>query len=43
VPRELPKYKLHLEERQEVKKDKGGIEPADAYTFLYGNENVNNH
>jgi hypothetical protein len=43
VSRELAKYKLDLVRVQEVKWDKGGTEPADIYTFFYGNGNVDCH
>jgi hypothetical protein len=45
VPRKvtckLPKYKLDFVGVQEVKWDKGGSEPADDYTFCYGNGSAN--
>jgi hypothetical protein len=39
---EWPKYKTGLVQAQGVRHDKGGSEPADAYTLLYGN-GINNH
>jgi hypothetical protein len=41
VVEEISKYKLHLEEVQEVRWDGGGIEPAGEYTFFYGKGNEN--
>jgi hypothetical protein len=35
------KYKLDLVGVQEIKWDKGGTEPADDYTFIYGERNEN--
>jgi hypothetical protein len=43
VARELAKYKFHLMGVQEVRWDMGDIEPADYYTFPYGNWNINQH
>jgi hypothetical protein len=43
VSRELAKYKLHLVGVQGVRWDKGGTEPADDCTILYGNENADHH
>jgi hypothetical protein len=43
VSGELAKYKLHLVGVQEVRWDKGGTEPADNYTFFYGNRNADHH
>jgi hypothetical protein len=40
VLRELANYKLHLLGVQEVRWDEGSTEPADDYTFFYGNGNV---
>jgi hypothetical protein len=42
VSRELTKFKLDLVGLQ-VRWDKGGAEPADDYTFLYGNGNADHH
>jgi exonuclease III len=36
VARELGKYKLDLVGIQEVRRDKGGTERAEDYTFFYG-------
>jgi exonuclease III len=36
VARELGKYKLDLLDVQEVRRDKGGTERAEYYTFFYG-------
>jgi hypothetical protein len=41
--RELAKKKLDLTRVQEVRWDKGGTEPADDYTFFYGNGNTDHH
>jgi hypothetical protein len=41
VAKEISKYKLNLVEVQEVRRDRGGTEPADEYTYLYGNGNEN--
>jgi hypothetical protein len=41
VAKEIPKYKLVLVGVQEVRWDRGGIEPAAEYTFFYGNGNDN--
>jgi hypothetical protein len=41
VLRELFKYKLDLEEVQEVRWEGGGTEPAGEYTFFYGKGNEN--
>jgi hypothetical protein len=38
---EISKYKLYLVEIQEVRWDRGGIEPAGEYTFFYGKGNEN--
>jgi hypothetical protein len=43
VSGELAKYKLDLVGVQEVRWDKGGIEPAGNYTFFYGNGNADVH
>jgi hypothetical protein len=43
VPRELAKCELNFVGVQEVRLDKGGTEPADDYTFLYGNGNADHH
>jgi hypothetical protein len=37
----LAKYNFNLVAVQEVKWDKGGSQPADNYTFFYGNGNAN--
>jgi hypothetical protein len=42
ISRELPEYKLHLVEVQDVRWDKGGAEPAD-YTFFHRNGNAGHH
>jgi hypothetical protein len=39
----LAKQKLGVVALKEARWDKGGSEPADDYTFLYGNGNVNHH
>jgi hypothetical protein len=39
--KELPKYKLDSEVVQEIIWDKGGKEPPNEYTFLYGKGNGN--
>jgi exonuclease III len=41
VAEEVSKYKLDLLGVQEVRWDGGGTEPADEYTFFYGNGNEN--
>jgi exonuclease III len=41
VAKEISKYKLDIEGIQEVRWDRGGTEPADEYTFLYGKRNEN--
>jgi exonuclease III len=41
VAREIPKYKLDLVEVQEVKSERGGIEPEGYYTFFCGNTGQN--
>jgi hypothetical protein len=43
VSGELAKYKLDLMGVQEVRWDKFGTEPADNYTFFYGNGNADHH
>jgi exonuclease III len=43
VSGELAKYKLDLVGVQEVRWDKGGIEPAGNYTFFYGNGNADHN
>jgi len=40
---ELAKYNSDLVVVQEVKWDEGGSQPADEYTFICGNANVNHH
>jgi len=40
---ELEKYNLHLVAVQEVRWDNGGSQPADNYTFFYGNGNADIH
>jgi hypothetical protein len=42
VSRELARCKLDLVGIQ-VRWDKAGTEPADGYTFIYGNRNVHPH
>jgi hypothetical protein len=39
VAREIAKYKLDFAGLQEVRWDRGGTEPEDDYTFLYGKGN----
>jgi endonuclease/exonuclease/phosphatase family metal-dependent hydrolase len=39
IARELGKCKLDLVAVQEVRRDKGGTERAEDYTFLYGEGN----
>jgi hypothetical protein len=41
VAEEISKYKLDLIGVQEVRRDRGGTEPAGEYTFFYGEENAN--
>jgi hypothetical protein len=41
VGEEILKYKLALVGVQEVRWDRGGIEPAGQYTFFYGKGNQN--
>jgi exonuclease III len=41
VAKEIPKYKLDLVGVQEVRWDRGGIEPAGIYTLFYGKGNQN--
>jgi hypothetical protein len=41
VAKEISKYKLDLLGVQEVRWDRGGIEPASEYTFFYGKRNEN--
>jgi hypothetical protein len=41
VAKEISKYKLDLVGVQEVRRDRGGIEPAGKYTLFYGKENEN--
>jgi exonuclease III len=41
VAEELSKYKLDLVGVQEVRWDRGAIEPAGEYTFFYGTGNEN--
>jgi hypothetical protein len=41
VVEEISKYKLDLVGVQEVRWGGGGTEPADKYTFFYGNGNEN--
>jgi hypothetical protein len=41
VAREIAKYKLDLVGVQEVRRDRGGTEPPDEYTFFYGKGNDN--
>jgi hypothetical protein len=41
--RELSKYESDLLGVQEVRWDKGGTEPADDYTYFYGNGNADHH
>jgi hypothetical protein len=36
VAEEISKYKLYIVEVEKVRWDKGGIEPANVYTFFYG-------
>jgi exonuclease III len=43
VSGESAKYKLDFVGVQEVRWDKGGIEPAGDYTFFYGNGNDDHH
>jgi hypothetical protein len=43
ISRKLAKYKLDLVQVQEVSWGKGGTEPADNYTFFYGNGNADHH
>jgi exonuclease III len=43
VARELGKHKLDLVAVQEVRREKGGNEQAEDYTFLYGKGNDNHH
>jgi len=39
----LAKYKLYLMAFQDVRWHEAGSQPADGYTYFYGNENVNCH
>jgi hypothetical protein len=39
----LANYKLDLVAVKEVRWDEGGCQPADSYTFFYGNGNSNHH
>jgi len=39
----LPNYNLDLVAVQEVRWVEGGSQPADDYTFFYGNGNANHH
>jgi hypothetical protein len=41
--RELAKYNLDLLAVQEFTWDSGGTEPAESYTFFYGNVNADHH
>jgi hypothetical protein len=41
VAKVISKYKSDLAEVQEIRWDRGGIEPADEYTFFYGKGNEN--
>jgi hypothetical protein len=41
LAKEISKYKLDLVRVQEVRLDRGGTEPANKYTFLYGKGNEN--
>jgi exonuclease III len=44
VAEEISKYKLDLIGVQEVRRDRGGTEPAGEYTFFHGKGNGNeNH
>jgi exonuclease III len=43
VSRGLEECKLDLVDAQEVRWDKGGIEPADDYTLFYGKGNADHH
>jgi exonuclease III len=43
VSGELAKYKLDLVGVQEVRRDKGGTEPAGDYALFYGNGNADHH
>jgi hypothetical protein len=38
----MSRYRLDLVEVQEVRRDRGGTEPAGEYTFFYGKRNENN-
>jgi hypothetical protein len=41
IARKFSKYKLDLVGVQEVRWDRGGVEPAGIYTFCYGKGNEN--
>jgi exonuclease III len=43
VASELAKYNLDLVAVQEARWDMGGSQPADDYTFFYGNGDANHH
>jgi len=43
IVRKLVKYNFCLVAVQEVRWVEGGSQPADNYTFLYGNGNANHH
>jgi hypothetical protein len=43
LPLPLPLPNFELVAIQEVRWDKGGNEPADDYTFIFGKRNANHH